>query len=331
MSEKPWYLTDFKKAMTSHGRILPQVEQHLIRAQEASSMLRDTKFLHPSEICKKEWCPRASWYVIKDAHRPRIRNSFQKMNVFAEGTAIHDKWQAWLAAVGVLEGKWECAVCKASWWGLSKDHDRCSSCYNSVIRYKEVQISNEEYHVLGHSDGIISDHKGRAVLEIKSVGVGTLRFEAPEVFAKFSKGELSLDDMWKGIRTPFYSHLRQINLYMYFLGIHDGIVLYEWKPTQEIKEFQVRFQEELVADILAGCSTIKASLDNGTVPMRPMTASLDAQMCKSCPQYKRCWSIDEDQPTGPDGSRGSVPLQVRPAKKTGRTSSPTTRVIRRSA
>lgn len=331
MSDTPWYLNDFKKAMVSHGRVMPQIEQHLLRSHLADKGTRDTKFLHPSEICKKDWCPRSSWYTIKDGKRPEDPVKFQRMNVFAEGTAIHDKWQAWLAATGILEGRWECAVCNASWWEVSKNVSTCYVCNNSIIRYKEVPVENSEYHILGHADGIISDSKGKAVLEIKSVGVGTLRYESYDLFSKYSKGELSLDKVWRNIRSPFVSHLRQVNLYMYALGIHDGVVIYEWKPSQEVKEFQIRFQEEMVADILAGCSTVKASLDSDTVPMRPMTASLDAQMCKSCPYYKRCWSIDEDQPTSPDGSRGSVPLQVRPAKKTGGTSSSATRVIRRSS
>lgn len=331
MSDKPWYLTDFKKAMTRTGRIVPQVEQHLIRAQEAQAGKRDTKFLHPSEICKKDWCPRSSWYTIKDAKRPDQSVNFQRLNIFAEGTAIHDKWQAWLAATGVLEGRWECAVCNASWWGVSKDNDACYACYNRIIRYKEVPIENAEFHLLGHSDGIISDAKGKAILEIKSVGIGTLRYESPELFARFTKGDLSLDGMWKEIKTPFYSHLRQINLYMYCLGIHDGVVLYEWKPTQEVKEFQVRFQEEMIASILAGCSTVKSALDTDTTPMRPMTASLDASMCKSCPYYKRCWSIDEDQPSDTVVSGGQLPVQVRPTTKAGKSGAPATRVIRRSS
>lgn len=334
MSDKPWYLTDFKKAMTRQGRIIPQIEQHLIRSHAAQSAKRDTDFLHPSEICKKDWCPRASWYVIKDGKRPDESIKFQRMNVFAEGTAIHDKWQAWLAAVGILEGRWECASCKSSWWGVSKDHEHCLVCYNNIIRYKEVPIQNEEFHLLGHADGIISDANGRAVLEVKSVGIGTLRFEAPELFQKFSKEGMSLDSLWKEIRTPFVSHLRQVNLYMYCLGIHDGVVLYEWKPTQEVKEFSIKFQPELVSGILAGCSTVKSALESNTIPMRPMTASLDATMCKNCPHYKRCWSIDEDHQTdeghGSDLPSGKVPVKVRPAKQAGRTSTPATRVVRRS-
>lgn len=338
MSETPWYLTSFKKAMTSPGRILPQVEQHLIRTERANSTNRDIHFLHPSQICKKDWCPKSAWYVIKDKRNPEISSKFQKLNVFAEGTAIHDKWQAWIAATGTLEGLWECAVCKTSWWGLSKDNSVCYVCNNSIIRYREVPIKNEEFHLLGHADGIVSDTQGKVVLEIKSVGIGTLRFEAPELFSRYSKGELSLDKLWKEVKTPFYSHLRQINLYMYCLGIHSGVVLYEWKPTQDVKEFEIKFQPELIASILAGCSTVKSALDNNTTPMRPMNASLDAQMCKTCPHYKRCWSIDEDQQidegvgtgTGAVLPVGKVPVQVRPAKKAGGTSPPATRVIRRS-
>lgn len=256
MTETPWHLKNYKNLITSKGRVVPVVEKQLIKEQLTST--RDTEHLHPSEICKRDWCPRSSWYTIKGYQKQGETYTFQKLNIFAEGHAIHSKWQTWLMDAGVLE-------------------------------QAEVPISNEEYRLLGHADGIINDSKGRAILEIKSVGAGTIRMEDYESF----KNATSENDMWKKVRQPFPTHLRQLNLYMYCLGIHDGVFIYEWKANQDVKEFSVRYQPELIEDILAGCKSVIHGLESGIPPMRPTLAeSSDSRICKNCPYAKFCWKED---------------------------------------
>lgn len=255
--ETPWHLKNYKQALTSRHRLIPVVEEFLMREQLAST--RDTQHLHPSEICKRDWCQRASWYTIKGYEKKEERAlSFQTLNIFAEGHNIHGKWQAWLYDSGILEAP-------------------------------EVPIFDEEHRIMGHADGIINDSKGRAVLEIKSVGAGTVRMEDFELFQSAS----SPDEMWKKIRKPFMTHLRQVNLYMYCLGIHDAIVLYEWKATQDVKEFAIKFQPELIEDILAGCRSVIRSLESGIPPMRPAwVEDSTSKTCKQCPYKGVCWKDD---------------------------------------
>lgn len=257
MTDIPWHLANYKNSLSSTQRILPVVEKFLIKEQIEST--RDTAHLHPSEICKRDWCPRSSWYTIKGYPKQDEKLTFQKLLIFAEGHNIHDKWQTWLSDAGILE-------------------------------QSEVSIVNEEYRILGHADGIIKDKKGRAVLEIKSVGAGTIRMEDYELF----KGAETPEAAWKKVRQPFYSHLRQLNLYMYCLGIHDGIFIYEWKATQEVKEFSVKFQPHLIEDILSGCKSVVRGLESGIPPMRPTIAeSSSSKICKSCPYVKVCWKEDD--------------------------------------
>jgi CRISPR/Cas system-associated exonuclease Cas4 (RecB family) len=262
MTDTPWHLKNYKNLITSKGRLVPVVEKELIKEQLNST--RDTLHLHPSEICKKDWCPRSSWYTIKGYEKQGETFTFQKLNIFAEGHAIHAKWQKWLTDAGVLE-------------------------------QVEVPILNEEYRLMGHADGIINDKKGRAILEIKSVGAGTIRMEDYESF----KSATSENDMWKKVRQPFPTHLRQLNLYMYCLGIHEGVFLYEWKANQDVKEFSVKYQAELIEDILAGCQSVIRALDSGIPPMRPTLAEdSSSRICKYCPYSKVCWKDDYiEQPT----------------------------------
>lgn len=257
--DTPWHLKNYKQTLNSKHRLIPVVEEHLMRQQLGST--RDTTHLHPSEICKKDWCPRSSWYTIKGYEKKGESFTFQRLNIFAEGHSIHEKWQNWLTDAGVLD--------KA-----------------------EVPIYNEEYRLMGHADGIINDSKGKAILEIKSVGVGTIRMEDYDLFSNSA----TPDEMWKKVRKPFMTHLRQVNLYMYCLGIHDAVFIYEWKATQEVKEFAVKFQPELIEGILAGCNNVIRSLDSGIPPMRPTwVEDSSSKTCKQCPYKDVCWKEDIDE------------------------------------
>jgi len=257
--ETPWHLKNYKQSLTSKHRLIPVAEEQLMREQLEST--RDTEHLHPSEICKRDWCARSSWYTIKGYEKAGERMTFQRLNIFAEGHAIHAKWQKWLTDAGVLE-------------------------------QAEVPIFDEEHRLMGHADGIINDSKGKAILEIKSVGAGTIRMEDYELFSSSS----SPDEMWKKVRKPFMTHLRQVNLYMYCLGIHEAVFIYEWKATQEVKEFSVKFQPELIEDILAGCRNVIRGLESGIPPMRPAwVEDSTSKTCKYCPYKNVCWKEDNNE------------------------------------
>lgn len=310
MAENPWFLDTYKKALTSPGRVLPKVQEVVLREGLRDSESRDTKYLHPSEICKKNWCPRASWYVIKGGERQKQSYALQRMNVFAEGNSIHSKWQSWIGKAGILEGNWKCVTCQNRWYGISPTE--CPSCQSSDVTYREVPIQNDEHHLIGHADGIINDGN-KAVLEIKSVGLGTVKFEAPELFMPYSKGDISLDTLWRKIRTPFPAHIRQVSLYMFCLGISEAVILYEWKPTQDVREFTLKFQEQQITSILDGCKQVKSALDKDTTVMRPIWATdSECANCKKCDFNSRCWSNDADQAVSDteDGAR-EVRVEVR--------------------
>lgn len=256
--ETPWHLKNYKQSLTSKYRLVPVVEKLLLTERLEST--RDTKHLHPSEICKRDWCPRSSWYTIKGYEGTDRSFSFQTLNIFAEGHSIHSKWQTWLQDAGILE-------------------------------VAELPILDEEHRIMGHADGLINDKQGKAILEIKSVGAGTVRMEDFDLFQSAS----TPDEMWKKIRKPFMSHLRQVNLYMHCTGVHEAVFIYEWKASQDVKEFSVKFQPELIEDILAGCRSVVRALDSGIPPMRPAWVDDSShKTCKNCPYKNVCWKEDDN-------------------------------------
>lgn len=293
---------DMKRLINSPHRLLAPVERLLLENNSKSSAERDKLHLHPSEICKKDWCPRSSWYRINGREEAPESFTLQRLNIFAEGHLIHGKWQGWLTEAGLME---------------------------SI----EAPIFNEEHRIIGHADGIINDKQGRAVLEIKSVGVGTVRMEDYGLFAPYGKKEITLDELWNRIKFPFDSHVRQTQLYMYCLGIDQAVILYEWKATQAVKEFSISYQPEIVDPILGACHSVVRAIESGIPPDRPSWVSPDNRVCKSCPFKKECWSDKSSDEQSPSGSSSSeVSKEVRSSRQASdgdsSSSQPVRRVIR---
>lgn len=295
MTELPWHLQEYKKTLTAKGKVIPIVQEHLLKTRLEST--RDTAHLHPSEIAKKDWCPRSSWYTIKGYKKEQEEKfAFQRLNVFAEGHAIHAKWQGWLEDAGVLAGVWQCSstICNHRWDATSPQ--ACPVCGTIKPLYKEVPVQNTEHHLLGHADGIVDNGKDAPFLiEIKSVGAGTIRFEN---YGLFKDSDGNPDAMWKSVRQPFQSHVRQAMLYMYCTGIHTMVFIYEWKATQEVKEFVIQFQQELVDPLLSACETVVRALDSSIPPMRPeWVTDSEHKTCKQCPYKNTCWKESDENNT----------------------------------
>ena len=239
MTDTPWYTKNYKDLAKVKGRILPAIQTQVAINSKERNSTRDTEHLHPSELSKKDWCARSAWYKIKQYPAAEESLAFSRLNIFEEGHAIHAKWQKWIQQAGILGGTWECEACHERWEGVSPEC--CPVCSSDTFRYREVPVRNDAHRILGHADGEVVDAEGRALIEIKSVGLGTVRWDHPTLFKAYSSGELTLDGLWKNIKKPFASHVRQGHVYMYCTG-HDSIVfIYEWKPTQEVKEFTVNY------------------------------------------------------------------------------------------
>lgn len=292
MTEQPWYMKNYKEQFTAKptNRLLSKIEAALAIEQAERNSHRDTKHFHSSEMAKDDWCPRSTWYKIMDTEEsdPQSMN-LRRMNIFAEGHNIHDKWQRWMWKAGGLFGNWQCNSCDAKFAGTSPEG--CDHCGSADLKYKEVPLSSEEYSIIGHADGVWEDTKGQAVVEIKSVGLGTIRWDAPKLYEGYENGDLSLDDLWKRIKRPLTTHRRQVNLYMMCLGIEDAIILYEWKPSQEVKEFHLKYTPELIEPILEGINDVKGYLETNVVPPKPVVAThKSCSMCKFCSYKSHCWS-----------------------------------------
>ena len=281
-----------KKRDKSNKRLLGPLEEVIYKQMDERNSHRDTDHLHPSEMAKANWCLRQTFWKMQGLpeSNPEVYN-LRKMNIFAEGHNIHDKWQEWLRAAGVLWGNWDCKWCGHRWEELSPSH--CPECFEGPPKYAEVDLYDDKHKIMGHTDGWIKDAEGDALLEIKSVGIGTIRWEAPSMYEAYEHGDITLDDLWKRIRRPLASHNRQIQLYMYVLGVPKAVVLYEWKPTQEVREFHLELDMDVVQPLLDGALAVLDSMADLTVPLRPVDATgPTCNTCRFCNYREDCWSDD---------------------------------------
>jgi hypothetical protein len=201
-------------------------------------------------------------------------------NIFDEGHYIHAKWQTRFYEMGVMYGKFKCLVCKKITFGLSPEV--CEHCNNNVLEYDEVSLRDDGLRMSGHTDGWIKDDKGDCLIEIKSIGEGTLRFEAPELLLD-ADGDLV--KAWRNIRRPFRGHLLQGQMYLELAKRMYGeeapkeiVFLYELKANQDYKEFSVKADYEVVERIFKKAETIIAAIEEGVMP----DCNVRLEGCKQC-------------------------------------------------
>ena len=288
----------------SKGEILPPVKEQMLLAMDDG---RKHYGLWPTDLSHPGTCHRLVSARMLGMVIPEEKFVFGRQNVFDEGDRIHKKWQDRMRLTGKLWGEWKCLICsKKSELGFEPDERFCRIAATAHIwEYKEIPFRWGPLLLRGHADGGL----GSALIEIKSLGLGTLRFEAPRILAENSARHQGrdipdLDGIWKAIRRPFPSHVRQANLYCWLAGKlgmpFDHIVfIYEAKWNQQVKEFNVQPARSIIQPMLEAAETISAAV---------LAGKLAACPSGSC---KQCEGVDEgsphvpgaaDWPRQPDGS-----------------------------
>lgn len=277
-------LKAFLDANKRETRLLGYMERHML-AQPFDERSQDV--LHPSDIIKPEWCALAAYHALNGNYvEVREKPTLRLSSIFSVGHSVHAKWQGWLNDMGVLYGKWYCETDNTYVWGVSDEVNLGPSIYE----YREVPLSSPKHRISGHSDGWVKGLGEDFLIEIKSVGPGTIRMEMPALF----NGGADLDAAWKNIRQPFRSHILQGQVYLHLthLMVEEGtlesapdeiVFLYELKSNQDYKEFSVAYNPEYVKEIFDNALDVVWAVENN----RPPVCSIDATKgCKRCEPFK---------------------------------------------
>lgn len=253
------------KAAKSETRLLGKIDKHLISRPPDTSRRQDV--LHPSELIKSDFCPRAAYYRLQGYTPEPERHGLRMQSIFDEGHAVHHRWQGWLAEMGVLYGMW--STSEGTVWATSSDIDVPTS------HYREVPLKDPGLRIHGHSDGWVKGLGDDFLIEIKSIGPGTIRVEQPELFRS---GDLT--SAWKQISRPFPTHLRQGQLYLALVNRmaergeiesapQEIVFIYELKADQSSKEFVVSYSPEISKDALDTAYDVVRAVDKENPPECP--------------------------------------------------------------
>jgi hypothetical protein len=273
-------LKAFVDAGKKDTRVIGAVDRHLLSRPDVSSRRYDV--IHPSSMAKANWCYRAAYFELqgKVSNQTKYKRNLKSTLVFAEGHRIHDWWQSMFDEMGVLYGDWMCPQCQSRITGISPGS--CASCDKKLV-YKEVPVWSKEHNISGHSDGILVGFKDPLLLEIKSVGEGTFRWEAPDLIADAG----SFQEAWNRLNTPFSSHIYQAQIYVKLLELMNAeyqpqeiAFIYEGKHSQEVKEFIIPKSDWGISSLFDAALMIMEHLERGTPPMCPNGGENGCRQCE---------------------------------------------------
>jgi hypothetical protein len=272
-------LHKFLDAKKTPTRLIGDIERHLL-ARPAGD--RDYTVLHPSEIIKKDWCKRASYFLLSGHKRIAEKPNLRLQSIFDEGHAIHDKWQTWFQEMGVLYGRFTCVGCKFSLFDLGPTS--CPNC-DSAMKYGEVTLKDDDLRIKGHTDGWIKGLGNDCLIEIKSIGPGTIRSEAPQLFMD-ADGDFM--KAWKNVRRPFSPHIMQGQMYLELMKrmgnpVDEIVFIYELKADQDYKEFSIKADFEIVRHVFDGAERVVKAVEAKEIPD---CNNNPGGTCKQCAPYK---------------------------------------------
>lgn len=285
-------LKNFLEAKKRETRLIGALERHLMLREPDP---RRTDVLHPSEIVKDDWCHKASYHLLRGdkPSTPKEKPNLRLQSIFDEGHTIHAKWQNWFAEMGALYGSWTCDKCASGLRGNLTEHPGCPvHGFNSKFTYAEVSLTSPKHRIAGHTDGWVIGIGEDCLIEIKSIGTGTIRMENPGLFAQNNN---DLEAAWRQIRRPFKTHLLQGQMYLRLLHIMEEegrltrpapkeiVFLYELKSNQDYKEFVVEYEPTFTDSIFETALDIVWAVEKE----RGMDCNIDpVNGCKKCAPFR---------------------------------------------
>lgn len=270
--------------------LLGELEKAELAEFEADSDRR-ADCLHPSEMAREDWCYRASYYRIKNNRWVKAEKfNAQMARIFATGNEAHRKWQRRMRQTGKLWGDWRCMVCYE--WRracLEPSREGSVTCFH-LWEYKEVNL--QFGLVSGHEDGGMDDY----LVEVKTIGTGTVRHDDPERLKEHYKELVEggrvydIDSLWRAITKPFPTHTRQANIYLWLAGkmglpFQKVRFLYELKHNSSTKEFVIVPSERIMKPILTGMRVVEYALEQG-VPPECNQKDENGENCRQCTAYE---------------------------------------------
>ena len=110
-----------------------------------------------------------------------------------------------------------------------------------VLLQAEVPLENKKYEIQGTCDGVVKIGDREGILEIKSIN----------------------QNQFYSLHEPKLAHLIQINVYMFLAEIPQGVLLYECKDNQQLKNFFIKQNPEILDPVLEKIKRVQQRIKRG--------------------------------------------------------------------
>lgn len=273
--------------------LTPIYEQFLLEEGVEGKENRGYKHFHPSAFggCLRKIILQYFGEIKPELKEPReIKPSSER--IFKAGHAHHFRMQEEFSRMGIIRGYWRSKL-TGKLYGTDnkigifrpqsleeigeadKKDPNDKRSIDQLFEYEEIAVINEEYNFAGHTDGIIELEKGdinsRYVVDFK-----TIKSERYSILATKS-------------RKPDPEYITQINIYMWLLGVHQGIIFYEDKNEHKLIEFHVPYDEELIDQIKKYSKELIKLIKQKKIPSVSKSYAKTRKPCIYCGYKKFCW------------------------------------------
>jgi CRISPR/Cas system-associated exonuclease Cas4 (RecB family) len=237
-------------------------EQMKANNQEESTKHDPCKF-YPSSVGK---CLRSIVYQMQGYESKQMDGRF--LLICENGTYFHERTEKLFATTGLLIAP-------------------------------EVSFRVPELRLSGRSDALIknflshkpSDNIVKLYEPAKEDGESTLLYEGPDNGVIIVELKSISDSGFNYLnRTGAKeAHIMQLTLYMHIMGIKQGMLLYENKNTQEMKEFIIGYDADLAQKIIEKIKSANKHVDEKTLPPKEFERT-DFE-CRYCDYADLCWPV----------------------------------------
>lgn len=272
-------ITGINSIVKSNGILIPAINTHLL-SKNCFDPDRKHGWNSPSGIGN---CQRYNYFLRTNTIPDTVHIDPRLQRIFDNGTAVHVRLQRYLMKQGILLDD-------------------------------EAPLFNEEYQIMGTTDGLLLDGDSLAVLEIKSINSNSFKYlmdAKDEHKEQASVYMFCLNEMRKEIlrgnrltleqsylnKLSYLSDEKREDRFNRFKGTLDllekypkpitkVIFLYESKDTQELKEFPLIDNKEEIKKALDKFKSINNAVLSGEIP--PVETSFK---CNSCVYKSRCKNV----------------------------------------
>lgn len=181
-------------------------------------------------------------------------------------------------------------------------HERMEDMFErmGILIAPELKLKHEELRISGRSDAIIWNYmkdpeavpEGDQEIELyKPTDDGDeLVYKGPAsnvLIVEFKSIKSRNYEKYLPKTKPKKEHEMQLQLYFYLTGIREGMVYYENKDTQEQKYYHVKYNQDIVDEVVNDIRFVIQHIDAGTLPDREYQPN-DFQ-CRYCDFRDLCY------------------------------------------